>query len=76
MHKNSRRERSASDQSTGLGAKCSPAARLAVGSWQLQDQEHSAGSPGLIIQLHVQSRCKGAHSRTVRRSASPVQLYI
>jgi hypothetical protein len=76
MHKNSRRERSASDQSTGLGAKCSPAARLAVGGWQLQDQEHSAGSPGLIIQLHVQSRCKGAHSRTVRRSASPVQLYI
>jgi hypothetical protein len=50
--------------------------RLAVGGWQLQDQEHSAGSPGLIIQLHVQSRCKGAHSRTVRRSASPVQLYI
>jgi hypothetical protein len=43
MHKNSRRERSASDQSTGLGAKCSPAARLAVGGWRL-----AAPGPGAL----------------------------
>jgi hypothetical protein len=43
MHNNSRRERSSRDQSTGLDAKCSPAARMAVGGWQL-----AAPGPGAI----------------------------
>ena len=80
MHNNSRRERSAIDQSTGLGAKCSsPAAAQqqpssAVGS--SQDQEQSAGSPGLIIQLHVQSRRQGAHSICQTQRLACPALYL